>query len=120
MSKPRTKVRWTEADRDILKRMWPQRHEVDVWQALDRRYTLIAVRAQARLLGLKKSQEYRHRCRRSLAMIELYESQEMVQALEERIKKLEVFSGVERIRELETAVKILRGQLRTMQRLAGG
>ena len=116
MSRPRTKVRWTEADRDILTRMWPQRHEVDVWQALERRYTLIAVRAQARLLRLKKSQEYRHRCRRSLAMIELYESQERVKALEEKVLKLEAFNGIEKIRELLTIQKCLQDKVHALER----
>lgn len=97
MGRPRTKVRWTEEERHILSWAWPERHEDEVKRLLGDRFTLIAVRAQARLLGLKKSQDHKLRNRTSFALRQLAESRE-------------------RVVELETAVKILRDRVRSLEK----
>lgn len=97
MAKPRTKVRWTEEDRRLLTWAWPEKHEDEVKRLLGDRFTLIAVRAQARIMGLRKSQDHKRRNRTSFALRALAESRE-------------------RVLELETAVKILRDRIRQLER----
>lgn len=100
MARRRTFNRWSDADRSTLAALWPVKHEVEVWEALGRRYTMIAVRTQATKMGFRKTVDHREKNRLSIALVELQES---------RL----------RILELETAVKILRAQIRTLQRCAG-